>query len=63
MYFYFLSLWRNWTARETSNLKVVGSSPTRDYWMQSILLAFLAQSVERRPFKPVVVGSSPTEGV
>ena len=24
------SSWRNWIARETSNLKVVGSSPTGD---------------------------------
>ena len=24
------SLWRNWIARETSNLKVAGSSPARD---------------------------------
>ena len=28
-----------------------------------VYIAPLAQSVERRPFKPVVVGSSPTGGV
>ena len=26
-----LSAWRNWIARKTSNLKVVGSSPTVDF--------------------------------
>ena len=31
--------------------------------VSKIFSARLAQSVERRPFKPVVVGSSPTVGV
>ena len=26
------SVWRNWIARETSNLKVVGSNPITDLW-------------------------------
>ena len=28
-----LSAWRNWIARKTSNLKVVGSSPTVDFFL------------------------------
>ena len=47
--------WRNWIARMTSNHKVAGSSP-------AVGDARLAQSVERQPFKLVVVGSSPTLG-
>ena len=39
----------------TSNHKVAGSSP-------AVGDARLAQSVERQPFKLVVVGSSPTSG-
>ena len=50
-----MSVWRNWIARETSNLKVVGSSPTTD-------IARLAQSEERQTLNLVVVGSSPTSG-
>ena len=40
----------------TSNHKVAGSSPALGEY------ARLAQSVERTPFKRVVVGSSPTSG-
>ena len=36
----FLSVWRNWIARETSNLKVAGSSLVMDYF-------FLARIPER----------------
>ena len=37
---YIMSVWRNWIARETSNLKVAGSSPVMDYF-------FLARIPER----------------
>ena len=47
----------------TSRATISFSAPKtfRDYFIKTA--APLAQSVERRPFKPVVVGSSPTGGV
>ena len=56
MFFIIRPNWRNWIARMTSNHKVAGSSPALGEY------ARLAQSVERTPFKRVVVGSSPTSG-
>ena len=47
-------------------LKVAGSNPAESTIVitdfKRLIHALLAQSVERRPFKPVVVGSNPTEG-
>ena len=37
-----MSAWRNWTARDTSNLEVLGSSPSVDF------LITIAQLVERQ---------------
>ena len=36
-----VSVWRNWIARETSNLKVAGSSPVTDF--QNPLLVTLLE--------------------
>ena len=37
-----MSAWRNWTARDTSNVEVLGSSPSVDF------LITIAQLVERQ---------------
>ena len=63
--------------RKTLNLVVVGSIPTGGaFWITGLCTvqvcfgqhgyhksAFLAQMVERWPFKPMVAGSIPAEGV
>ena len=63
--------------RKTLNLVVVGSIPTGGaFWITGLctvrvwfghngnhMSAFLAQMVERWPFKPMVAGSIPAEGV
>ncbi len=63
--------------RQTSNLKVVGSSPTRGKLPSGLtflapfrqervrqkVLTFLAQLVEHVAFNHVVAGSSPAEGI
>ena len=47
-------------ARRIPDPKVGGSNPSS---LILLIGAFLAQMVERWPFKPMVVGSIPTEGV
>ena len=50
-------------ARRIPDPKVGGSNPSSLILPHDEEGAFLAQMVERWPFKPMVVGSIPTEGV
>ena len=50
----FLSVWRNWIARQTSNLKVAGSNPVMD-------TGFVVKLVITVDFESTVPGSIPGE--
>ena len=71
----YMSVWRNWIARQTSNLKIAGSIPVMDNMVvyrifkgrivktpaEIISLhVTVAQLAERMAFNYMVVGSSPT---
>ena len=49
-----MSVWRNWIARQTSNLKVAGSIPVMDTW-------FCSEVVITVDFESTVLGSIPSK--
>ena len=50
-----MPVWRNWIARQTSNLKVMGSNPIMDIiWFRGVMVSTLG-------FEPNDPGSNPGE--
>ena len=55
-----MSVWRNWIARETSNLKVAGSNPVMDNYIFYVRIPERSKGLDSSSNALCFVGSNPT---